>query len=281
MTESLLVPLLTAQEVQAINEMIFNYQFAVAAAIILGIALAAVGGAWLIYEKWFTPVESKKLRDAFRRKRPLLVEGGDDGFADMTPAHKSLPEGVLSTKPQGRGKDNFIGALPRPHKYTESDLSDVKMPEALKAVNNEDMTEAEKKKLQTTLSVANYLDALANRRLLLRGSKIPVWFAYRGKAILTSIYWLVAVQMLEAMAKAGEFEEAFGTVDLVAIKALFPIKQWNVSQLKMQELDAERTGELKAKKFAGKDSLILMFAIMIILVVVVIMLIAVIYFFTH
>jgi len=108
-----------------------------------------------------------------------------------------------------------------------------------------------------------------------------VWFAYRGKAILTSLYWIVAVQMLTAMAKADGMKEAFATIDLVAIKALFPSKQWNVSQLKMQELDAERTGELKAKKFAGKESLILMFAIMIILVIVCIMLIVVAYYFTH
>lgn len=268
---------MTPEEYQAIMNLVAGYQIAVAFAIIFAIALTAVGVAWLVYEKWFTPLESKELRKTFRKKRPLVVLGGDDGYADFKDGFYSGPEGIIETKPQGRTEDHFTGALARPHIYTEHDLSEAGMTEATK----ENPTEQEKAKVQKTLAVANYLSAIANRRLLLRGSRIPVWFAYRGKAILTSLYWIVTVQILDGMAQAKEFKDAFATIDLVAIKSLFPFRNWNQSQINAQETDKERKGELKAKRFAGKESLILLFAIMIVLVVVVIVLVAVAYYFSH
>jgi len=152
--------------------------------------------------------------------------------------------------------------LPRPKQFAEKDI-----------------TVSKDKDVTKTVATANFISMLANRRLLLRGTRVPVWFAYRGKAILSSLYGLAALQVLEGISKLKEFQVSFAAVDILAIKALFS-EQWNESQLNAQETDAERVGELKAKRFAGKESLIMFFAVMILLVVVLIMLLVVAYYFS-
>jgi len=249
-------------EEQAIMNLISNYQIAVALAVIFGIALMAVGVCWFVWEHWFTPSESKTLRNAARKKRPLMVLGGDDGYADIVDAAYSGSEGILATKGRGRTKEHYTGALPRPKQFAEKDI-----------------TVSKDKDVTKTVATANFISMLANRRLLLRGTRVPVWFAYRGKAILSSLYGLAALQVLEGISKLKEFQVSFAAVDILAIKALFS-EQWNESQLNAQETDAERVGELKAKRFAGKESLIMFFAVMILLVVVLIMLLVVAYYFS-
>lgn len=246
-----------------IAQMGFQYQVAIVFALLAVIAAVAIVIAWVVYEKYFTPQESKDIRQAFRKKFPLCMLGGDDGFADFKPAAFSGPEGILETKSVGRTQEHYTGALPRPKQFKAEEI-------------NVDTTN--KKDPEKTVAVANHISMLANRRLLLRGARVPVWFAYRGKAVLTSLYALVALQILEGLSKMPELKDAFAVVDVVAIKALFS-EQWNESQINAQESDKERKGELKSKKFGGKESLIMMFAIMIILVVVLIMLLVVAYYF--
>lgn len=260
---------LSQNEIQAIiNQMAGQYQLAVAFAAISIMSTVAIAIAWFVYEKWFTPNESKNMRRAFRRKRPLVFLAGDDGYADFVDAPFSGSEGILQTSKQGRTQEHYTGALPRPREFDESDIQ-------LSDQKENSPSQFDKKK---TVAMANFISSLANRRLLLRGAKIPVWLAYRGKAILASLYGLAALDLLTAMAQAKEFKDAFAAVDVIAVKALFG-EQWNESQINAQETDAERKGFLNAKKFAGKESLIMFFVVMIVFIAVLICLIAVAYFF--
>lgn len=252
---------MTTPEQIAIHNLIQQYQIAIVIAVVAVIAAVAIGACWFIYEHFFTPLESKALRRATRKKRPLMILGGDDGYADIHDAPFSGPEGILQTKKKGKTQEHYTGALPRPREFDESEIE-----------------VEDGKDIKKTVAVANYISMLANRRLLFRGARVPVWFAYRGKAIMASLYGLAALQIVEGLSKAENLKSVFAPVDIVALKSLFA-EQWNESQLNAQEADAERIGELKAKRFAGKETLIMVFAVMIVLVVLSIMLIAAAYFF--
>jgi hypothetical protein len=256
---------------QIIMNLGFKYQVAVVVALVMGFVAVAIGAAWLIREKWFTPLESKEIRSAFRKKTPILFLGGDDGYGDFLPAVKSGSEGILETKSKGKSKDHYTGALPRPREFREDEI-------AMRLLEG-GLTESEaEKKVKGTTNVANALSQFANRRLILRGSRIPLWIGYRGKAVLASLYGLVALQIVEGLSKLDALKEAFATVDLLLLKELFS-EQWNLSQIIAQETDKERGGELKARRFQGKDTLILLFAVMIFLVIAVILLLVVAYYF--
>lgn len=246
---------------QIIQQFIGQYQLAMYGAVVATMAAIGIGIAWLIFEKFFTPDESKFIRKAYRKKRALMAIGGDDGFMDLQHADIIGSEGVLSTQNVGATKEHFTGALPRPKEILASQI---------------ELTDKDKDK-DKTVAVANYISQIANRRLLLRGARVPVWFAYRGKAILASLYGLIALQVVEGMAKQKEFQSAFATIDVLAIKALFS-QQWNQSQIQANETDAERKGELRAKKFGGKESLILIFVLLIGVCVAAILVIAAAYF---
>lgn len=276
---------LTENEImQIIQSLGAQYQAAIIGMLVAMFIAIAVGIAWFVYEKWFTPDEAKFIRKAFRKKQPLLFLGGDDGFCDIHNAPFSGSEGSLRTQDQGKTKEHYLGILPRPKTYGSEDI--VPFMSKDKAGNEESV--------KKTVALANYVSMIANRRLLLRGARVPVWIGYRGKAIITSLYGLVALQILEALvddsknqakelkdkAKA-EMEKSLGlifaTVDILAIKALFS-RQWNQSQVIACETDSERAGEIRAKKFGSKESLILFFGVMICLVVVVIILMAAAYY---
>lgn len=250
---------------QVISQFVGQYQAAVAIAIVATLAAVGVGLAWFVYEKFFTPDESKFIRKAYRKKRALLALAGDDGYCDIQHADWTGSEGALRSPGQGKTKEHFTGMLPRPKEFRDTEVAPL-------------MTD-KSKSVEETVKVANYLSQIANRRLLLRGAKVPVWFGYRGKAILTSIYGLIALQIVDEMAKTKieQFKTLFATVDVLAIKSLFS-RQWNESQINANETDAERTGELKAKKFAGKESLILIFALMIMVLVLAIIFIVAAYY---
>lgn len=258
---------LTPEEVQAIYNLIAGYQVATALAILFGIAAGGLFFAWLIFEKWITPSDSKRIRTAARKKRPLEFIAGDDGYLDIMDAAQGIAEGVLETSKIGTINDSHIGALPRPIEFSEKDIE-----------------VSEGKDLKATVAMANFVSRQATRRLMLRGAKIPVWVGYRGKAILVSLYGLVALQLIDGLvqnAKAfgDKFEEAIGKIDIIAIKDLFG-EQWEESQIHALAYEKERKGEAKAKRFGGKESLIMLFAIMIFLVVLVIILLAAAYYFT-
>jgi hypothetical protein len=249
-------------EVEAIiSQMGAQYQLAVVIACVGFVAAIVVGVCWFVYEKFMTPLESKALRSASRHKKALLLLGGDDGYGDFKVAKFSGHEGWQKTADEGREKNHYTGFLPRPRTFSvdEIKLSDEKY---------------DKKK---TTEVANFVSALASRRLLLRGAKVPLWVAYRGKAVLASLYGLAALDVIDKLAESPQFGSVFSLIDIVAIKSLFS-EQWNESQINANETDMERAGELKSKKFGGKDSLIMFFGVMIGVIALAIVLVAAVYF---
>lgn len=259
----------TPQELQAIYDLIAGYQAASAIAAVATIALIGVVIAWVVWEKWFTPWDSKAIRTAARKKRPLEFVAGDDGYLDLIDAEKGIAEGVLETsKIAPLNKLTHIGALPRPIEFTKDQIE-------VDAGKDADKT----------VKMANFVSRMASRRLTLRGAKVPVWLVYRGKGILTSLYGLIALQIVEGLADKAEqiskeFAAAWASVDVVAIKDLFK-EQWDESQIQALAYEKERKGEAKARRFGGKESLTLIFALLICLVVVAIILVAVAYFFTQ
>lgn len=257
---------MTPEEAQAIYNIIAAYQVAVAIAIIASICAIGLGVSWFVYEHFFTPSDSKHIRRAFRKKRPLTFLGGDDGYLDIVDVPTAVPEGFVETSNYGGAKQKHLGALPRPIQFTADQIE-----------------VAKGKDVDKTVAVANFVSMLASRRLMLRGAKVPVWIAYRGKAILTSLYGLIALQIVEGLADfakqlGDKFAEAWGAVDITAIKDLFS-EQWEESQIQALAYEKERKGEAKAKRFGGKESLILIFAVLIVIIVLVILAIAAAYFF--
>lgn len=276
---------LTENEImQIIQGLGAQYQMAIVGMLVTMFIAIAIGIAWFVYERFFTPDESKYIRKAFRKKQPLLFLGGDDGFCDIHNAPFSGSEGALRTADQGKTKEHYLGILPRPKTYGAEDITPFMAKD--KATNNDSV--------KKTVALANYISMIANRRLLLRGARVPVWIGYRGKAIITSLYGLVALQILETLVEdskkeaqdmkdkaKAEMEKSlsliFATVDILAIKALFS-RQWNQSQIIACETDAERAGEVRSKKFGSKESLMMFFGVMICLVVLVIILFAAAYY---
>lgn len=306
----------TAEQVQeVINMFLGQYWTAVGLAVTFVLTTVAVACCWWIYEKFFTPDESKFLRKAFRKKQPLLALGGDDGYCDLFNAPWSGSEGVLRSPNKGKSQEHYTGCLPRqkvigaedviPHmtmttrpvNIIDQIMSEREEPQAegdaesttaiapapKTTITPEMIAEAkaqaeyDEKIINNTVKVANYVSMIANRRLILRGAKVPVWFGYRGKAILVSLYGLIALQVIDMMAKASMFKEIFATVDVLAVKALFS-EQWNESQINANETDSERVGELKNRKFAGKESLIIIFALLAVVCVLAILVIVAAYY---
>lgn len=227
---------------------------------VLLLALIAVVSMVFIYEKmeFFTPKECNEIRKAARKKKPMALLANDEGLADLLHAPVAGPEGALETKGTGRTKEHYTGFLPRPLE-----------------ISKEDLEVADGKDKDKTFKVASYIAKLATKPLFLRSARVPLWVGYRGKAILASVYALASLEILEALVE--KLKDDFQSIDVQAIKALFSA-QWNESQINAQETDKERIGELKAKKFAGKDSLIMFFAVLIGLVVLTIVLVAAVYY---
>ena len=253
------------EEAKAIYDLIAGYQAAVAIAIVASIAAVGLAISWFVWEHWFTPAESKFIRAASRKKRPLEAVGGDDGYLDFVDAPFVVAEGVLESSKYGGIKETHIAALPRSRQFASDEI--------------EVATGKDKDK---TVAVANWISLLASRRLMLRGAKVPIWITYRGKAILTSLYGLIALQILDGLAeKAKEFgekfAEAFALIDVTAIKDLFN-EQWEESQIHALAYTKERKGEAKARRFGGKESLVLVFVLLIVVLVLAIILIAAAYF---
>lgn len=232
----------------AIMQLVNDFQTAVIVAAIAIISCVALGAAWAIWEFWVTPKESKEIRTCKRKGSPLIVAALDNGLAELEHADFSGPEGILSTKERGKTKEHFTGALPRPKVFEESDI---------------ELTD-EKFDIKKTVAIANLVSSLANKKLFLKGAKVPVWFAYKGKAILASIYGLACLQILDKLkdSSINAIKEALAPVDFLAIKSMFD-QNWNQSQLNAQEADKQRIGELKARKFIGKENLTLIFGLLI------------------
>ena len=210
---------------------------------ILLVVLTGVIVAWGIWEFWYTPKEAKQIRSAKRKKAPLSLDAGDDGYANFNPLPQRGDEGYLATTKNPKGK--HIGFLAR---HTTS--------------IGDDFEVAEGKDKELTKKVAEYINRLSSRKLYLRYAKIPIWFGYTGKAILTSLYSLIALETLEELQTNGGDPKTnpFLKVDLYAIKSLFS-KPWDQTQIRNQEIRAKMEGTMEAKKWAGKEPIMWMIVV--------------------
>jgi len=199
--------------------------------------LLGVIAAWVIWEKWLTPQESKEIRWASRKKIPLSFLAGDDGYGDFEPLPILGRQGYAATSKQREKK--WIGFF---------------------ASSAEEVEEEDKSK-----KIGGLINKLAARKLYLRHAKIPIWFSYSGKAILTSLYALIGLELAKAIGDANPNPNPKVVVDLTAIKSLFP-NAWDESQLEAQESDAEMTGVMMGRKFFSEGWNRMIFGVSIVLV---------------
>lgn len=205
------------------------------------IAFVCLAAAWIIWEVKFTPKEAKQIRRAARRKVPISLNAGDDGYGDFEPLTIKGNEGYMATSKKEKSK--WIGFLPRPSSAIPHDFE----------------VDPEKDKVATK-KIAEYINRLATRKLYLRHAKIPIWLGYKGKSILTALYSLIALEIIEDLQANGGTPEInpYLKVDLYALKQLFS-KPWDQTQIRNNEIRAKLEGQQEAKKFLGKEPLTILF----------------------
>lgn len=187
--------------------------------------LAITNVAWIIYRIFFIPKEAKMIIKASRKKKPIACLGSDDGYADLEVLPHAGAGGSVSTSK--KPEEHWIGFLAR-------------------------SVEDEEEKT-TNQKIGHLINKLASRKLFLRSAKVPIWFGYSGKAILTSLYALIAQDVISEIEKLGKLNPKV-VVDLNQIKSLFP-KPWDETQIRANEIDAKTEGMLEGKKFFGMEGL--------------------------
>lgn len=207
----------------------------------LGIALALVTGAWAIRE-YRTPPESKQIRKASNKKKPLLILAGDDGLIQTEIIDKRGPEGVSHTEKHGKLKEHFVGFYPRP---TKSPLVLIDDDELRTATNGGTPIQDDGTKQLRSEAIAEYLTTLNTKPTFFQGAKIAIGIAYRGKAIITTIAALAGLKALDDLSTL--YPEDMIKVDVPAIKHYIS-NEWNTSQIEANEADAFKEGQLDSNR---------------------------------
>lgn len=198
----------------------------------------------LVRDVWRTPKESKKLRSATNQKKAVNLLVGDDGIGDIVVWDKIGHEGAALTNLGGKPKSHWTGIFSRASKIPEIEC-------------------AKDKDVQVTQGIAQYVSNLSSQKTILRGARIPITVAYKGKAVVATILGLASLGILEkldkyatlkaedAKAKAEEivkdFQESFVKVDVAGIKNLFS-ESWNESQVNANEEDWHQAGIKEGRK---------------------------------
>jgi len=198
--------------------MICLYGFPILLLVCIGII-----AAWYIWEHWMTPQESKTIRKATRKKRPIAIHVGDEGFAKIEVLDFIGKEGFASTKKDSTDKNQFSGFFAR--SSPEEPTSDAKS------------------------KIASFINKLASKKVYLQHAKIPVWFAYTGKAILTSLFSLAGLEGTKELPT----NPTPILVDLQEIKSLFG-KPWDQTQIRANQVDARTEGVFEGKKFSSLET---------------------------
>lgn len=195
---------------------------------LIGIPLALIltNLAWILNHVFLTPKECKIIKKASRKKKGAVMLGSDDGYADLESLDITGKSGYSATSK--KPEDRWVGFHAR-------------------SIEEPEETSREKR-------IAQYINKLASRKMFLRHAKIPIWFGYSGKAILTSLYALIAHELTKEIAEKLKASNPGVIIDLTEIKSLFP-KPWDESQLRANEVDAKTEGMLEAKKFFGMEGL--------------------------
>ncbi len=207
---------------------------------------------WGVDSFVLTPKESKIIKKAARKKRPVIAAAFDNRQCELKVAKELGDEGYIRTE------DGWMGFLgrgiaegnPKPDKETEE------------------------------------ASPLITRVFMLPHAKVPFLVGYAGKAILTNPHALAVME--HAQKKRHKIKlpfeirgkqllaNVFWPVNLTAIKKVFS-KSWNQSQLRALEKSSELTGMFKGKKYFGQEgwrttimavSIILALGIILVLVMV-------------
>jgi hypothetical protein len=175
--------------------------------------------AYHFIDQFRTPPFSKQVRDAHRQKRPGLLLVGDDGYGDYETTKYAGSEGWSETKERGKPKWNYIGFHPRPGKVDDA------------------IPVAEGRDLSKTRAVAEYLNFLNTRKIVVRGSNNPLWVGVKSKAILANILSIAGVQITEQLeqrwskvCKELGMSEVF-PIDVSAMKRMVVSSSYNASQV--------------------------------------------------
>jgi hypothetical protein len=196
---------------------------------------------WYVYDSgWRTPLESKVIKDCHLHKNTLHITEHDDGYFLFKEGKEEGPEGFVHTKPEGKHKMIWTGFFARPS------LNDKEMQYP------ENASEEQKEEVDQTNKLAKLLGVMATERRYLRGAKVPCTVGYDGKAILSSVKAIAALQFLEALDRIGELP-----ANLSAVKEIFGFN-WNSSQIAMALKRREQIGAEKQKRFGQHGDLIML-----------------------
>lgn len=207
--------------------------------IVIGLILALIGilAAWGIQEFWFTPLESKTIRKAMRKKKNLMILEADDGRLMFRIGDKLYPEGIVETATNKKTKRFWTGLIAR----------NVEQPNP-PSTNPIVLSEGEKKAWDEQKKIFDLLADLATKKTHLEGAKIPVQVGYYGKSILTRIAHIAGVETLQKLAELKP--ELFVGVDFTTLKTLFGMP-WDQTQLAAQAQQKWQEGYWKGKKDSG------------------------------
>jgi hypothetical protein len=182
---------------------------------------------WIIDHIWLTPKESKTIKRATRKKRPLVDVSFDTGVTEYKVVKEIGDEGYVKCE------DGWIGFLPRA------------------------VTKGNPGHSANLTPFITHVDTLKH-------AKIPILRGYSGKAILTNT---TALAMMEHARTKNEKVEmpltingqkieakVFWPVNLRTLKSLFP-KCWNQAQVRASEVKSELVGMLKGKKHFGQEGM--------------------------
>lgn len=228
---------------------------------VLAIAIAAVIGAWLIWERVITPAEARAIRSAKRRKNPILFLFNDAGQGWFEPVKRLSSSGAASTSKKSSKRDRYLGYFARKTEATFEEPKGDNVPEIVAD------------------NLANYVDSLETAKIYLKDSKIPINVAYRGKALITSFMGLAGVEYAKklSLADGGEATEvcsycggknSFGTRVIKALdvpfinitrffKNISQLTAWDESEQLANETDRYFEGMEEEKKKATKNPLLM------------------------
>jgi len=226
---------------------------------VMAIVCVAVVVGWVIWEKVITPPEAREVRNAKRKKQPLLFLFNDAGQGWFETLKRISTSGAASTSKKVNDKKRWLGFWPR--------KSEPMFAEPLDPDTVAD-------------NLSSYVDSLQASKVYLKYSKIPINIAYHGKALITSLMGLAGVEFAQklSMADGGEGEETCSycggknTFSKRVIKALdapfinitrffkniSQLTAWDESEQKANETDHFYWGIDEEKKKSSKNPLLML-----------------------
>ena len=208
--------------------------------VVLIVTIVAVLG-WA-YHFWVelhkTPKESKDIREAHNKKMPMMLLASDSGVAMTKVANRVGSEGYATTKPEGKWKFHYTQLFPRPGKVPNS--------------INVDIT----KDLPKTRTLAEHINKINTKKLILEGARVPLWVGVPSKGIVASVFAIAGIQITEEIEKKwaslqpilGKDVPEIFPIDVSALKQMVVSSSYNASQINAIESDSEHIGEERATK---------------------------------